>query len=235
MSRIASSVASSCACSRNGSAHAPDLARAHPRRQPARRACRDRSASRAAGSCRRRWWRSWEARARFEAFSRGMVHMKAAVFAKQGLELREVSQPQPKAGDVLVRVRYAGLNRRDLTRAPGDEGTFPGMDLAGERAIPASRSCAWGRAVMPSRRSRGLRLLPAPPGMPPGAGGGAAARAPHHARCAGRRGQAAAWRKRAHPGRLLRRRADGLADREAHGRAAGHRFLATPGASQPLE
>jgi NADPH:quinone reductase-like Zn-dependent oxidoreductase len=37
--------------------------------------------------------------------------MKAAVFAKQGLELREVSQPQPKEGEVLVRVRYAGLNR----------------------------------------------------------------------------------------------------------------------------
>jgi NADPH:quinone reductase-like Zn-dependent oxidoreductase len=60
--------------------------------------------------------------------------MKAAVFAKQGLELREVSQPQPKSGEVLVRVRYAGLNRRDLTRATGDEGTIPGMDWAGERA-----------------------------------------------------------------------------------------------------
>ena len=59
--------------------------------------------------------------------------MKAAVFAKQGLELREVSQPQPRAGEVLVRVRYAGLNRRDLTRAAGDEGTIPGMDWAGER------------------------------------------------------------------------------------------------------
>ena len=59
--------------------------------------------------------------------------MKAAVFAKQGLALRDVSQPQPKAGEVLVRVRYAGLNRRDLTRAPGDEGTIPGMDWSGER------------------------------------------------------------------------------------------------------
>jgi NADPH2:quinone reductase len=59
--------------------------------------------------------------------------MKAAIFAKQGLELRDVSQPQPKAGEVLVRVRYAGLNRRDLTRAPGDEGMIPGMDWAGER------------------------------------------------------------------------------------------------------
>jgi len=60
--------------------------------------------------------------------------MKAAVFAKQGLELRDVSQPQPKAGETLVRVRYAGLNRRDLTRSAGDEGQIPGMDWSGERA-----------------------------------------------------------------------------------------------------
>ncbi|HKU47241.1 MAG TPA: zinc-binding dehydrogenase [Burkholderiales bacterium] len=60
--------------------------------------------------------------------------MKAAVFAKHGLELRDVSQPQPKAGEALVRVRYAGLNRRDLTRSPGDEGQIPGMDWSGERA-----------------------------------------------------------------------------------------------------
>jgi len=60
--------------------------------------------------------------------------MKAAVFAKHGLELRDVSQPQPKAGETLVRVRYAGLNRRDLTRSPNDEGQIPGMDWAGERA-----------------------------------------------------------------------------------------------------
>jgi NADPH2:quinone reductase len=66
--------------------------------------------------------------------SSSMVHMKAAVFAKQGLELREVSQPRPNAGEVLVRVRYAGLNRRDLTRTPDDEGTIPGMDWSGERA-----------------------------------------------------------------------------------------------------
>ena len=45
-----------------------------------------------------------------------MVHMKAAVFAKQGLELRDVSQSQPKAGETSVRVRYAGLNRKILLR-----------------------------------------------------------------------------------------------------------------------
>jgi NADPH2:quinone reductase len=63
--------------------------------------------------------------------------MKAAVFSAKGLELREVPKPTPKAGEVLVRVRFAGLNRRDLTRAPGDEGTIPGMDWSGEVAESA--------------------------------------------------------------------------------------------------
>lgn len=70
--------------------------------------------------------------------------MKAAVFAKHGLELRDISQPQPKADETLVRVRYAGLNRRDLTRAPGDEGQIPGMDWSGERADTGERVMCMG-------------------------------------------------------------------------------------------
>src|SRR3954465_9204818 len=73
-----------------------------------------------------------------------MVHMKAAVFAKHGLELRDVSQPQPKAGETLVRVRYAGLNRHDLTRTPGDEGEIPGMDWSGERVDTGERVMCMG-------------------------------------------------------------------------------------------
>lgn len=60
--------------------------------------------------------------------------MKAAVFGAQNLETRDVPQPQAGARQILVRVRYAGLNRRDLTRAKGDEGKIPGMDWAGEVA-----------------------------------------------------------------------------------------------------
>src|SRR5688500_10481409 len=60
--------------------------------------------------------------------------MKAAVFGSNGLELGEIEAPRPKSGQVLVRVRYAGLNRRDLTRVAGDEGTVPGMDWSGEVA-----------------------------------------------------------------------------------------------------
>jgi NADPH:quinone reductase len=60
--------------------------------------------------------------------------MKAAAFGSQGLELRDVPKPDVKPTQVLVRVRYASLNRRDLTRAKDDEGTVPGLDWAGEVA-----------------------------------------------------------------------------------------------------
>ena len=36
--------------------------------------------------------------------------MKAAVFGPNGLELRELAKPQPKAAQLLVRVRYASLD-----------------------------------------------------------------------------------------------------------------------------
>jgi NADPH:quinone reductase len=60
--------------------------------------------------------------------------MKAAVFGAKGLEARELERPRAGAGQLLVRVRYASLNRRDLTRSEGDEGTVPGLDWAGEVA-----------------------------------------------------------------------------------------------------
>ena len=60
--------------------------------------------------------------------------MKAAVLGAKGLEIRDIEQPRIKPGQLLVHVRYAGLNRRDLTRAKGDEGTVPGLDWAGEVA-----------------------------------------------------------------------------------------------------
>jgi NADPH2:quinone reductase len=64
----------------------------------------------------------------------GNEKMKAAVFGPRGLEVREVEKPRAKVGQILVRVRHAGLNRRDLTRTSGDEGRVPGMDWAGEVA-----------------------------------------------------------------------------------------------------
>jgi NADPH2:quinone reductase len=60
--------------------------------------------------------------------------MLAAAFGSQGLEIRELPKPQVRPTQILVRVHYASLNRRDLTRAKGDEGTVPGLDWAGEVA-----------------------------------------------------------------------------------------------------
>ena len=45
--------------------------------------------------------------------------MKAAVLADTGIEIRDVPQPRPKANEILVRVRAAGLNRADLIMAAG--------------------------------------------------------------------------------------------------------------------
>lgn len=65
--------------------------------------------------------------------------MKAAVITAQGLEVRDVPQPQPKPHEVLVRVRAAGLNRADLHMAGGQPhgpqggvGATAGLEFAGE-------------------------------------------------------------------------------------------------------
>ena len=39
--------------------------------------------------------------------------MQAAI-TENGLEIQDVAQPEPGAGEVLVRVKAAGLNRADL-------------------------------------------------------------------------------------------------------------------------
>lgn len=48
--------------------------------------------------------------------------MKAAVITENGLELQEVPQPEPKAGEVLIKVGAAGLNRADLMALQGAHG-----------------------------------------------------------------------------------------------------------------
>ncbi len=65
--------------------------------------------------------------------------MKAAIGTPNGLEIRDVAQPQPKPHEVLVRVRAAGLNRADLGAAraaahPGHAtpGAPIGLEWAGE-------------------------------------------------------------------------------------------------------
>jgi NADPH:quinone reductase-like Zn-dependent oxidoreductase len=65
--------------------------------------------------------------------------MKAAVVTEKGLEIREVPQPRPKPGEILVRVRACGLNRAEVMMASGyrhgnqgGAGTIVGLEFAGE-------------------------------------------------------------------------------------------------------
>ena len=69
--------------------------------------------------------------------------MKGVVFTGKGgpevIEIRDLPDPRPQRGEVLVRVRAAGLNRADLLQRrglypppPGVREDVPGMELAGE-------------------------------------------------------------------------------------------------------
>ncbi|MEZ5851355.1 MAG: zinc-binding dehydrogenase [Hyphomicrobiaceae bacterium] len=67
--------------------------------------------------------------------------MKAAVIGDNGVEIRDVPQPEPGPDQVLVRVRAAGLNRADLIMASGrmhgnagGAGAILGLECAGEVA-----------------------------------------------------------------------------------------------------
>jgi len=63
--------------------------------------------------------------------------MKAGVSSPNGLELRDIPQPEPKPNEVLVRVKACGLNRADLSAARaslghGVMGAALGLEWAGE-------------------------------------------------------------------------------------------------------
>ena len=67
--------------------------------------------------------------------------MRAMVVGDNGLELRDIPTPQPGPGQVLVRVRAAGLNRAELAMAAGHahgslggKGATIGLEWAGEIA-----------------------------------------------------------------------------------------------------
>lgn len=65
--------------------------------------------------------------------------MKAAVVTESGVQVKDVPEPKPGPGEVLVRVRASGLNRADLGVAAGQAhgrmggpGTILGLEFAGE-------------------------------------------------------------------------------------------------------
>lgn len=67
--------------------------------------------------------------------------MKAAVVGEDGLQIQDIPKPEPKANEVLVRVRACGLNRADAMVAGGiapgraaSAGTVVGLEYVGEVA-----------------------------------------------------------------------------------------------------
>ena len=80
--------------------------------------------------------------------------MKAVVYGGKGgpevVEVREVEDPRPGRGEVLVRVRAAALNRADLLQRrglypppPGTREDIPGLELAGEVAALGEGARGW--------------------------------------------------------------------------------------------
>src|SRR3954465_7239011 len=65
--------------------------------------------------------------------------MRAAVIADGDVSVQERPDPEPGAGEVLVRVHAAGLNGADMLQRkggypapPGSPPDIPGLELAGE-------------------------------------------------------------------------------------------------------
>jgi NADPH2:quinone reductase len=83
--------------------------------------------------------------------------MRAAVIADGDVAVQERPDPEPGVGEVLVRVRAAGLNGADLHQRkgnypapPGSPPDIPGLELAGEVAAlgPGAQRFAEGDRVM---------------------------------------------------------------------------------------
>jgi len=65
--------------------------------------------------------------------------MKAAVVTENGVQVKDAPKPEPKANEILIKVRAASLNRADLAVASGQAhgrvggpGTIVGLECAGE-------------------------------------------------------------------------------------------------------
>jgi NADPH:quinone reductase len=83
--------------------------------------------------------------------------VRAVTIREQEIVIEEHPDPEPGAGEVLVRVRAAGLNGADMMQRrglypapPGSPQDIPGMELAGEVAAlgPGTERFALGEAVM---------------------------------------------------------------------------------------
>jgi NADPH2:quinone reductase len=116
--------------------------------------------------------------------------MRAATIADGSLSVEEHPDPEPGAGEVLVRVRGAGVNGADVLQRkggypapPGSPPDIPGLELAGEVAArgPGAERFAEGDRVMGIVGGGGQaelavvherQLMPVPPNLDwPQAGG----------------------------------------------------------------
>src|SRR4030088_2354814 len=85
--------------------------------------------------------------------------MRAVTIREQEIVIEEHTDPAPHGGEVLVRVRAAGLNGADMMQRrglypapPGSPPEIPGLELAREGAARAG-----GRALRPRRARNGDR------------------------------------------------------------------------------
>ena len=120
-------------------------------------------------------------------YSRAML---AVTVADESLSVQEHQDPEPGAGEVLVRVRGAGINGADILQRkgaypapPGSPADIPGLELAGEVAAlgPGASRFAEGDRVMAIVGGGGQaelavvherQLMPVPEGLDwPEAGG----------------------------------------------------------------
>src|SRR2546428_2707492 len=104
--------------------------------------------------------------------------MRAIVVKQPGgpevLQLGEVPDPQPREGDLIVRVRAAGVNRADLHQRlgryppPPGESEIIGLEIAGEVERPAGgdKPRDPGMALLPRRGHAGKGRGPAPQTKP---------------------------------------------------------------------
>jgi putative PIG3 family NAD(P)H quinone oxidoreductase len=116
--------------------------------------------------------------------------MRAVTIADEALTIAEHPDPEPGAGEVLVRVRAAGINGADILQRkggypapPGSPPDIPGLELAGEVATtgPGAQRFAEGDRVMGIAGGGGQaelavvherQLMPVPEGLDwPAAGG----------------------------------------------------------------
>src|SRR4051794_41504087 len=90
--------------------------------------------------------------------------MRAVTIRDKELSVEDHPDPEPGAGEILVRVKAAGINGADMMQRrglypapPGSPEDIPGLELAGEVVAcgPGARRFSAGDRVMAVVRGRG--------------------------------------------------------------------------------